>query len=127
MANISRTIDPVARDYVEDPAIGATTTTRNALGAIYHQVRTKLGQWWGDAEAGSRFFELERAKNVLRSPIVIQDVWTELLEPLIAAGLISEPEFESERLVDRVNTKVVVTDLASGEELDLTDLLPFEP
>jgi hypothetical protein len=35
--------------------------------------------------------------------------------------------FETERLTDRVNISVTVTDLQSGEQLELTDLLPFQP
>lgn len=127
MANLSRTIDPITRDYIADTSTGGTETTRNALGAVYHQAKTKLAQWWGDPEAGSRFSDLDRAKSIMRTPIVVQDIWIELLTPLVDAGLITEPEFESERIIDRVNTKVVVIDLASGLELDLTDLLPFEP
>lgn len=127
MGRLNRKIDPATRDYVEDPDTGGTATTRNSLTVIYHQVKTRLGQWWGDPLAGSRLFELERAKSLIRTPIVTQDMFSEALAPLVADGRHTEPAFESERGTDRINTKIVATDLQSGEELELTDLLPFEP
>jgi phage gp46-like protein len=127
MGTINREIDPETGDYVFDAATGATTTTRNALTVIYHQVKTRLGQWWGDPEAGSRMFELRRAKNLLRTPIIIQDIFSEALTPLVEDGRHTEPEYESERTGDRVTTKVVVTDTQSGDQLQLTELLPFDP
>lgn len=127
MGNVDREINPTTRDYVEDPAIGATKTTRNQLTAIYHQAKTELDQWWGDPDAGGRLKDLSRSKSLVLTPIVIQDIWTELLQPLIDDGRITEPVFESVRKVDRIDVELTVTDLQSGEELKLTDLLPFDP
>ena len=127
MAGFDRVIDPFTKDYVRNDAISSVAKSRNALTAIYHQFLTELGQWWGDPDAGSRFFTLARAKNLQSSPIVIQDITSRALQPLIDDGRITAPSFQSERLTQRVNQEVNVTDLQSGEQLELTDLLPFEP
>lgn len=126
MAGKTRVIDAQTKDYVTNDAGNGTKTTRNASTAIYHQIKTQLGEWWGDPTAGSRMFELDRAKNALASPLVIQDIWSEALQPLINDGRITVPVFETERLTDRVNIEVTSTDLQSGEQLELTDLLPFD-
>jgi phage gp46-like protein len=125
-AGKTRVLDPITRDYVLDEDRGAVQVVRDARTAIYHQIQTKLGQWWGDPDAGSRMFELERAKSLLRTPIVIQDIFSEALQPLVDDGRITDPEFETERRIDRITTSVTTTDVQTGEELELTDLLPFQ-
>lgn len=127
MAGVTRVIDPNTRDYVADTARGTNQTTRNASTPLYHQFKTMLGQWWGDPTAGSRFHELRRAKSLLRTPVIIQDMANEAARPLVDAGQITELDFDSERITDRINTSMTATDIQSGEELELTDLLPFEP
>jgi phage gp46-like protein len=126
MAGKSRVIDPITKDYVLDEARGTVMVVRDARTAIYHQVQTRLGQWWGDPGAGSRLFELERAKSLLRTPIVIKDIFSEALAPLVEDGRITEPAFESLRTIDRIDTSVTTSDMQTGEELELTDLLPFQ-
>lgn len=126
MAGYDRRIDPITRDYVDDGA-GTFETTRTAETAIYHQVRTPLGSWWGDPEAGSRLHELEQAKNPVTSPIVIDDMLSGALARLVDEGRISEPEILVERDVDEVVAAVTVRDLWSGETLDLTNLVPVNP
>lgn len=124
MAGKDRRIDPVTRDYIADDA-GGWEYTRTAATAIYHQVQGELDRWAGDPERGSRFYTLARAKSSLRTPQVVVDIARQALEPLVAEGRITEPEVEIERDRDRIRMQVVVTDLSTGEELDLTELLPF--
>lgn len=124
MAGFNRTIDPQTRDYVSD-GDGGTKKSRTAETPIYYQVKTQLGQWWGDPAAGSRFFELERSKSSLRTPVVIRDIFSQCFAPLVADGRITEPELESERRGDRIDTQIESIDLSTGETLDLVNLLTF--
>ncbi len=126
MAGLDRVIDPVTKDYVSD-GNGGRLKTRTARTAIYHQLITRLGQWWGDPTAGSGFFELARSVSTLQTPRVIEDVTTQALKRLVDLGRITAPVFETERVGDRVNHSVTVTDIQSGETLKLTSLLPFVP
>ena len=127
MAGRDRVINPITRDYVRDEATGTSKTTRNASTSIYHQAATRLGQWWGDPKAGSLLYQLERAKSLLRTPVIIRDIFSQFLQPLIDKGAITPPSFESLRRVDRIDTEATVLDLQSGEELKLSDLLPYVP
>lgn len=124
MAGLDRSIDPLTRDYVEDGA-GGWETTRDASTAIWHQVQGRLGGWAGDPQAGSRFHTLARAKSSSRTPAVVADIARGALRPLVAAGLISEPDIIVERDRSRIASETTVTDLQTGEQLDLTDLLSF--
>lgn len=124
MAGLDRVIDPLTKDYVSDGA-GGRQKTRDASTAIYHQFLTRLGKWIGDVDAGSRFFTLDRAKNPISSPLTIQDIATEALTPLVDAERITAPTFRSDRSLERVITAIDVTDIQSGESLNLLNLLPL--
>jgi phage gp46-like protein len=124
MPGWDRTIDPVTGDYIDDGA-GGTETTMTAQTAIHHQLQGELGSWAGDDLAGSRFHTLARAKNSLRTPQVLEDMARECLRPLVAEGLISEPEIVVERDVNRIAIETTCRDLQSGEELVVTTVLPF--
>ena len=127
MAGLDRVIDPNTKDYVRDDATGSVLKTRNASTAMYHQLVGIKGQWWGDPDAASRLVELERAKSLLRTPQVIQDIITQALKGLIDEGRITGPVFEQTRDIDRIDSGITVEDLQSGETLQLRDLLPFVP
>jgi hypothetical protein len=126
MAGRDRQIDPLTKDYIRDE-FGEALTTRTAITSIYHQIVGELGQWVGDPDAGSEFFQLKRAKNPLTSPQIIRDITNRALAILVNAGDITEPDFEQVRSIDRVDSSVFTEDLQSGELLDIVDLLPFVP
>lgn len=127
MAGLDRQLDPNTGDYIRDDDRNTVLKSRDATTPIYHQVKTEIGQWLGDPDAGSRFTELDRAKSVERTQVVIRDIMTEALAPLVDDGRITPLEFRSERDIDRVDSETTVTDLQTGETLVLTDLLSFEP
>lgn len=125
MAGLDRVLDPQTKDYVLG-ANGAWQTTRTAATAIYHAVKGNFGQWPGDPDAGSRFFELARAKSIAaKSAIVLADISRGALKPLVDEGRITEPQIVAEREIDRVAQSVVVYDRQTGEQLSLTRLLSF--
>lgn len=124
MAGTDRVIDPVTRDYVEDGA-GGWEETRNASTAVYFQVQIEKGNWAGRPGAGSRFHQLARAKSSQRTVAVLSDMAREAMQPLVDAGLISEPTIVVERDVNRIASETTVVDQQTGEELDLGSLLPF--
>ena len=124
MAGFDRVIDPVSRDYVSDGK-GGRKKTRDASTAIYHQFITQLGRWIGGPDKGSDFFKLDRAKNPLSKPMEIQDIAVAALAPLVEEERITEAVFEQDRSIDRVLTKINVTDIQSGEKLELLNLLPL--
>ncbi len=126
MAGRDRQIDPATKDYIRDE-FGEALTTRTAITSIYHQIAGELGQWVGDPEAGSEFFQLKRAKNPVTSPRVISDILNRALAVLVNAGDITEPAFEQVRSIDRVDSSVFTEDIQEGERLDHVDLLPFVP
>lgn len=121
MPGFDRSIDPATGDYVDD-GVGGTEWTRTAAPALFHQIRTPLGSWWADGEAGSRFFELDRSPSSLRTVPVVVDIVRELSAPLVDDGRISEPVTTAERVLDRVLFESVASDLATNEELDLAAL-----
>jgi len=123
MAGTDRRIDPETGDYIADGS-GGYETTRSAETSVYHQIKGNLGQWAGDPAAGARFFELERASSTLLTPLVVRDMTEEALSPLVAAGLVAEPEIVTERSIDRVAQESTITDLQSGEDMDLSAILP---
>jgi len=124
MSGLDRKLDPSTGDYVADDA-GGWETTRSAQNAIYHQIKGELDRWVGDPQAGSRFYTLARAKSSVRTPQVVVDIARQALARLVAVGRITAPEIETERDRDRILQRIVTTDLETGEQLDLTDLLPF--
>lgn len=118
--------DHAKRDYVEDGA-GGMATTEAADSSLHHQIHIPKGSFWADGEAGSRLHELARAKNSLKTPQVIANMFDELAAPLVAAGRITRPVSTLERQVDRVVGDVTSEDLSTGEELALSNLLPVSP
>jgi len=124
MAGFNRTINAATRDYVSDGK-GGTEKTRNAQTPLCYQIATQLNQWWGDPDAGSRLFELERAKSSLRTPIVLRDILAQALQPLVDEGRLTEPAIETDRNLDRIDSSILTTDLSTGEQLDLVELLQF--
>ncbi len=127
MPGLDREIDPRTGDYISDPATGTTKKVRNALPAVYHQIRTKLGSWFGDPTAGSRFFELDRAKSTLQTPNVITDIMIAAMQPLVDVNVVTVPITVVDRDVDRVEFETTVEDLQSGESIDLTDFISLNP
>lgn len=125
MAGFDRILDPISKDYLVDTSNNSWQKTRTARTAIHHAILGYRGKWCGDSEYGSRLYELLQGKSTLRTPKVLEDIITEALQRLIDAGRISAPEIITERTLDRTAIEVVVTDLHSGEELDITNLLPF--
>lgn len=124
---LDRRIDPITRDYILDETTGQWETTRSAETKVYHQVTGDRDMWAGDHLAGSRFHELARGKSTLLTPAVIADILSECLEPLVDAGYITPPEIQAERPAsDRAIASTTTTDLTTGEELDLVDLLPLD-
>lgn len=123
MAGLDRLIDSATGDYLDDGA-GGTKTTRSAITKLHHQLKTPLGSWFGDPLAGSRLHELERSKNSVRSPRVIEDMVRECCLPLQEESAIGEVTFRAERGIDAVEWEANAKDLQTGEDLDLSDLLP---
>jgi|GEM_PF-6155013 len=121
-----RRIDPRTGDYVSDGRGNWQTTTTSET-AVYHQLRGDKGRWWGDADAGSRFFELDRAKSALRTAVVVRDILQDALEPLVDAGRIASPQIAIERALDQLSANTSAFDLQSGAEIHLIRLLPFDP
>lgn len=126
MAGRNRRIDPLTKDYVADGS-GSYTYDDDPRTVIYGQVMTRKGQWWGNPEAGSRLWELARAKShSVRAPQTVRDVWSELLRPLVERGRIEEgPEVSATRTIDRIDLTVTVRDPQTGDPVELTDLLPL--
>jgi phage gp46-like protein len=123
MAGRDRKLDPGTGDYVADGRGGYETTT-TAETALYHQIQGELGRWWGDAAAGSRLYELDRAKSHARiTRTALEDRLREALAPLFEAGRITEVSVQASRDRDRASFEVTCRDGQRGELLDLTDLL----
>ncbi len=126
MAGVDREIDPFTRDYVSDGK-GGTKTTRSAMTKLHHQFRTPKGSWFGDADAGSRFHELEQARSSVRTPRIVEDMTREACAPLVEEGAVTSPTVNVERDLDQVRYEFFTTDLQTNEDLDLGNLTPVNP
>jgi phage gp46-like protein len=123
MAGRDRKLNVLTGDYIAD-GNGSYETTTTAETAIYHQMRGDKGKWWGDYNAGNRFFELARVKSIQNVSVNrLRDVISELLQPLIDANRVHGLIFRDERKGDRIDIEATVIDSQSGEVVSLTEVL----
>lgn len=127
MAKRERIIDPGTRDFVSDGDGGYTYTT-DARTAVYLAIQGERGRWWGDAQAGSRLWELDQAKSLARSTDEeISDIVLEALQYLVDANRISDIEIITERDGQRGLFEVTMRDTSNGTQIRLTELLSTGP
>jgi hypothetical protein len=127
MPGLDRRIDPITGDYVHD-GDGATETTRSALPQVYHQLRLGKRTWFGDPDAGIDRARYERRANSRRTELAYDDALKEALAPLVAEGSISRPQTRHQRESGgRLVHEATATDLQTGDQLDLTRLVPLNP
>jgi hypothetical protein len=70
MGGLSRTIDPVTRDYVDD-GLGGDVETRTLATDAGIALRMHLGGWWGQPDNGSLIYASEQA---VASPDEVRNV-----------------------------------------------------
>ena len=124
MAGFNRRIDPRSRDYVSDGK-GGTLKDRDARTPLYLAIKIQKGLWPLGPEDGSTFHELRRTVSDLTTVRVVVDKTINAVQPLVDAGRVEPPVIRTERILDRINEEVCIVDIQTGEELELTDLLPL--
>lgn len=117
-----RAIDPLTGDYIDDGA-GGYVYTSGADTAVRHAVRGR--PWWGDG-SGTDVDDLAHL-SIDEAIARFRPALDRALQPLVDAGVLRsfavevsvDPRVRSRRLAS-----VVAYD-ASGNRLELSDLVPF--
>ncbi|MFH0901901.1 MAG: phage GP46 family protein [Pseudomonadota bacterium] len=125
MPGCNRRLDPLTRDYVSD-GFGGYEKTRTLEVPCYHQLSTHREKWWGDAEAGCDLWKLQREGNSDVNARRAVEMVKLALKPFVDAGLAADLEVTSEH--DQLGRMVVrssMTDVQSGQTLDLSPLVAF--
>lgn len=115
MPGLDRVIDPITRDYVDDDN-GGFAETPTIETSVYHQAMGHLGQWAGDAAAGSRFYTLQRENADHATMLRAKDILREAYQPLVDAGLATELTVDTDRdALNRLVVKATARDAQFGE------------
>lgn len=124
MAGFDRTIDPLTGDYV-DATGGEYVETTTLRTAIYHQMRTERGRWWGDVLAGSDLYLAKYHGTGVAGVRFAENAITEALQPFIDDGLAADLQVDAEGDArGRLVIDASITDIQSGE-IDVGALAPI--
>lgn len=116
-------LDPVTRDYVDDGR-GGFAEDRSSMPLVLHQLHERLGQWWGDPDAGSELHRLHQLGDSEQGRAELGNITQRALRPLAELGVISSLEVVVGRdELGRVLVRTSWQDLSTGE----TQVLDFHP
>ncbi len=123
MAGYDRLIDPTTGDYVDADG-GEYEETKTIATAVYHQLKTERGRWWGDADAGSDLY-LIRQKGLTRSTVVFaEDAIRTALQPFVDNGQATDVQVAaSADAFGKLAIEASITDLQGGR-IDVSDIAP---
>ena len=104
--------DPVTHDLVDGPA-GTFAETDRADTAVFLQLTSHLGAWWGDVDAGSRLHDLRAFQADPEA--LMRDEALRALGVLEDEGLISDVDaLVEEGRAGRLNVATRIRDVATS-------------
>jgi phage gp46-like protein len=117
MPGLDRKLDPLTGDYLSD-TVGGYVETESIQPALYHQLKTERGRWWGDADAGCDLY-LVRASNLDQTAVVFaKDAIRTALQPFVEAGQARDLVVEAVGgALGRLTVAISLVDTATGEAL----------
>lgn len=119
MPGLDFSLDPITLDLVDDGA-GGFASTATAATAVQHQMQCHLGEWWGDADAGSLLHTLVQRDDGEETQAFIGDEAQRAAQPLVADGRIAAVTTDvSKPYPGRLFTSVSFQDLQTGQPVDL--------
>lgn len=109
--------DPITQDLISDGA-GSIKTTTTAETAVLHQLLCHYGEWWGDADAGSRLHDLELFAS--NPEALIADEAKRALRVLEELGLITDVTVKAaETRPGRVEVQTSFRDTKTGSAVEV--------
>lgn len=124
MAGYDRTIDPLTGDY-QDAAGGEYVESLTISTAIYHQLRTERGRWWGDPLAGSDLYLAKYEGAGIVGARFADNAIRQALQPFIDDGLAADLQVTVDSDArGRLIIDSTITDIQSGE-IDVGSLAPM--
>ena len=124
MAGLDRILDPETGDYVKDGK-GSYVKTNTVRTKLYHQVKTYLGFWWGDFQAGSAVYRVTRMGANTSAVIFVKNAVRSSLAPFLERGLIKDLNVEAEANASgRIIYHVNATDTQGGR-IDIEGITPI--
>jgi phage gp46-like protein len=125
MPGLDRLLDPVTRDYVPDGR-GSTQKTATAQTKLHHALLGDAEKWSLDADSGSTLWQFKRSnasEEVLGQVRAAQEA---ALRPLMRDQIIDQLEVEGVRdTTHRFLIESEARDVQTGEQLNLSPLMPF--
>lgn len=119
MPGLDRMLDPVTGDYIDAPG-GEYEETLTAAPALYHQMKTPLGRWWGDLDAGSLLHLLRQRGADEPTVRFAEDAALQALDRLVVDGLIESPAAAaSADRRGRMHLSTSCVDIQTGQPLKL--------
>jgi hypothetical protein len=112
-------IDPVTRDFV-DTDDGEWEETDDSRTAVFCELDSRGGKWWGDPTAGSENAEIMESE--LPTPEALLDSTKRSMRKLVGAGVLSDAFVnieEHDNSVGRVTLYLQWKDRASSRPADL--------
>lgn len=107
--------DPITLDLIDDGA-GSFEVTTTAATAVQHQLLCHYDRWWGDADLGSRFYNLDLF--ITDPERLVVDECQRALGVLVQAGRIADVTAVAAESFGRIDVRTSFRDAQSGQPVD---------